>query len=202
MTILSADNAATLYTLLARSFSGPTPATMAAITMLLGELPLEMLDAPAGGQPLLPVASLSWAMTQARLPQLQTEYARLFGERGLVCPYSRAYRTDILPEELDRQAGRFYEAWQITPPAGQLTHVETELEFLGQLRRRQADTPTAAAAVAEFLFQHALVWLLNFAGRVVVVAQYQFYRSAAQLLSAFLQVEAVTSFRTPVKDLG
>jgi TorA maturation chaperone TorD len=180
--------------LLAQSFSYPNIYLADSLKRLVGNLCIESWDSDSQGQPLLPIAPFIRVLAtldQRQIELLQQEHMRLFGgdrSPGLCPPYAWAYRPDVSAETLAENAQRIYAAWGWDVVWDRATHLETELEFLAFLYR-QTDNEAAQLVRENFFSQHALIWLLRFAADVVIAAQFEFYRTAAQLLTAFVTME-------------
>ena len=77
-------------------------------------------------------------------------------------------------------------------------HISVELEFLGELARREAlawereDTAAAGNCLAyqrDFLGEHLGLWVETFCTRVVETAELSFYRDVAQVTAEFVRSE-------------
>jgi TorA maturation chaperone TorD len=196
---MTSEECAQLYHLLALSFACPDAGFAERLTRLIGELRLETWDSDSAGQPILPIAPFIRelaAFDQQKLTQIQQECQRLFAQDSpeALCPAQAwAYRPDLPREVLTQAAQSAYLAWGQKIPPTRTTKLETQLEFLAYLCRH-ADDEAAQSARRDFLYQQALVWLLHFADKVVLMTRLDFYRAAAQLLTAFLKLEAGAQF--------
>jgi TorA maturation chaperone TorD len=185
---------AILYHLLAQSFSYPNIYLADSLKRLVGELCIESWDSDSLGQPLLPMVPFVRVLAtldQRHIELLQQEHLLLFGgdhSSGLCPPYAWRYRPDVSEETLAENALQIYATWDWDVVPSRATHLETELEFLAFLYRH-TDNEAAQLARETFFSEQALVWLLRFAVKVERAAQTEFYRTAAQLLTAFVKME-------------
>jgi TorA maturation chaperone TorD len=198
---MTLEETALLYHLLARSFAYPEPYFAEELAALVGDLGLEAWEGDTKEPSVLPIASFIWvlaALNQELPGTLQQEHERLFGIDGLkaaLCPaHAWAYRFDLPRETLVETARNAYTTWgqEITP--ARATHVETQLEFMAYLCRRGDETASQTAR-RDFLYKHALAWLLRFAAAVTAATRLEFYQAASELLATFLKYEAATRYK-------
>jgi len=197
---MTTNELAILYHLLAQCFSYPSNYLIESLKRLVGELRIESWDSGSQGQPILPIASFVRALAaldRRVIGDLQQEHARLFGKDGstALCPaYAGAYYSDVWGGVLAQDAQRIYAAWRQDTALDRATHIETQLEFLAHLCR-QADNEAAQLARQDFLHKRVLNWLPRFAADLSAATQFDFYRTTAQLLAAFLEIEGVYTNR-------
>lgn len=194
--IVQATNCGVIYHLLALSFSMPNSATGFHLKQTVGELGVEVWDDNGGNGRRLPMApfirSLS-AFDPDRLESVQREYVRLFGlgigqHEAQCLPIECAYRPDLSADRLACTLQETYGTWGIDVPLALACRVETQLEFLAFLCRHEAEKGVPQAK-DDFLDQHARRWLPDFAAQVAVHTQLLCFRTAANLLAAFLQAQ-------------
>jgi TorA maturation chaperone TorD len=181
------------YRSLAACFLEPSPARLATLRAAVPELRRRTrpLVALAPGRAWAALLRALEGLGEGDPEAIAGEHATLFlaGVRGRACPpYASAHlvRTGYegaavvaAVEAAYREAG--YAAVGPDLP----DHVAAELDFLGELARREADAaPEAARALREreisFLRAHLLPWLPRFVARLVRASPAGFYRWPAQ----------------------
>ena len=192
---MTPDARAFLYELLALSFTYPDDYFVDRLKGLIGELEVEAWDEDSHGLPVLPIAPYIRALAtfnEQTIERVQQEYVRLFIEShpdALCSVHEWVYCLDTPREALAHTLQITYASWGQDVSLFVATHVETELEFLALLCRYTNDEASRRAR-QNFLREHALRWLPRFAEDVANCTQLDFYRAAAQLLAAFLEIEA------------
>lgn len=193
---MRATNCGVIYHLLALSFSMPNAATGFHLKQTVGELGVEVWDENGGNGRRLPMApfirSLN-AFEPDRLEATQREFVRLFGlgaaSREALCPpVECAYRPDVAADRLACALQETYGVWGVDVPLALVCRVDTQLEFLAFLCRH-AEERGVQQAKDNFLHQHAQRWLPDFSAQVAAHTQLLCFRTAANLLAAFLHAE-------------
>lgn len=193
---VDAANRSLIYHLLALSFTLPSVVTGFHLKQTVGELGVEVWDTGEGNGRRLPMAlfirSLS-VFDSNQLEVVQHEHVRLFGlgitQKTALCPSVEcAYRPEMAADRLACALQDIYGAWGVDVPLALACRVETQLEFLAFLCR-YTDEKGVQQVKDDFLNQHARRWLPDFADQVANRSQQLYYRTAANLLAAFLQTE-------------
>lgn len=127
----------------------------------------------------------------AALDDLAAEYAAIYLTHAYrVSPCESVWRDE---DNLERQEAMFkVRAWYrragLTVPDWRRRsedHLVSELDFLARLMRGAVDAGTAKMAAA-FMREHLLVWIPDFAARVVARCRSPFYAGVALLTAAYL----------------
>lgn len=199
---MTPDAHALIYELLALSFSYPDASFAERLKGLVGELEVEVLAEDSHGLPVLPIVSFIRALAtfdQQMVGQAQQEYVRLLAEshpEALCSAHEWFYRLEVPRNTLACALQETYAFWGQDVSLDVATRVETELGLLALLCRRLDDDEAAQRARQDFLDEHALRWLPRFAVDVAACTRLDFYRAAARLLGAFLEIETATQINS------
>ncbi len=202
-----AEDRGQVYRWLAASFYPPDSELVLALNS--GRLVAEMTDRTAwlGADQARLSAGLYGLQRCAglSLPDLETQYERLFGKSvERIAPREATYRWrdastlleagDDIARALRQQYGQF----GLTPCPGQEDHVAVELEFIAYLCQREATSWQANAADAArqlrrhertFLDDHLGRWLSEFCGRMRARGPDSFYAHLSGFTDAWLSLE-------------
>jgi TorA maturation chaperone TorD len=140
---------------------------------------------------------------EGQLAALEADFARLFLGYSLLCPpFESAYRNEehLLLCEETLEVRNFYQRYGFQQQETlQLPddHVALELEFLALMGQTAHDSAATSSQVVDclrashqFLQDHVLAWVPEFAGDVFRNAETDFYRGVALFLRGFVQMDA------------
>lgn len=131
-------------------------------------------------------------LTAEALDEMAAEYAAIYlNHTYRVSPYESFWLTE---DGLERQEPMFlvrncFARFGFSAPNWRLRaddHIAHELAFLSQVASKLGD-PDTAQIVAQFMREHPLVWIPQFAGRVARRSQSLFYAGVALLTETYLR---------------
>ena len=176
-----------LFRLIAVALSYPDGQFVHRVQEAIGEVRVDL----ARDEPRLTLAALSRDLGRlALLPldQVQGEYTRLFisAYPRVPCPpYESVYTEGELFGLAAEDTDDLYRRWGLVADAEATDHAGAELEFMAFLLA--LDSPESHAAANQFLAEHIMIWLPQFASDLAKQSRLRFYQAVGALLAAALE---------------